>query len=230
MTIYDYDPAYRGAAFVVEPAGRTRLADDNSPISRVYRDEAVSERWSAIASFWAIKDHRWITGPSPLTIIPDTPNADYFPLDETWRWAGNVAETIDLPYQRTDWRPVAEQEIGVQGQRTTISAPPDPDGGTPLRQLGAVTLRMEPYGAQTGPAINVLDLRTSKEFRIGGGDRVEFNFDLFNLLNSSAQTDTQFQGEMPTFLYTDRRGAPRIVRLGVRYTFLEKMGPGALFG
>jgi hypothetical protein len=76
---------------------------------------------------------------------------------------------------------------------------------------------MEPYGAQTGPAINVLDLRTSKEFRFGTS-RVEFDFDLFNLMNSSAQTNTQFQGG-PTFLYATDVVPPRIARIGLKFGF-----------
>ena len=77
---------------------------------------------------------------------------------------------------------------------------------------------MEPYGAHTGPSINVLDLRTSKEFALGRGSRVEFNFDLFNLLNSSANLATQFQGG-PTFLWATDVVAPRVARVGLRYTF-----------
>ena len=110
-----------------------------------------------------------------------------------------------------------QSKIGVQGQRSNIFRATDPDGGTPLRQLSTVTLRMEPYGTQTGPAINVLDLRTSKDFRFNG-NRVEFDFDLFNLLNSSAQTNMQFQGG-PTYLYATDVVPPRIARIGLKFSF-----------
>jgi hypothetical protein len=215
VTIYDYDPAFRGAAFVVNQLQNTPR-DDHFQSVEFTLTKRSSGRWSVITSFWAIKDHRWITGPSPLTIIPDTPNADYFPLDETWRWAGNVSGSYRLPYG-VQFGVRLQSKNGVQGQRTTIFRATDPDGGTPLRQLSTVTLRMEPYGAQTGPAINVLDLRTSKEFRMAG-NRIEFDFDLFNLMNSSAQTNMQFQGG-PTFLYATDVVPPRIARIGLKYTF-----------
>ena len=202
VTIYDYDAAYRGAAFVVNQLQNTPR-DDHFQSAEFTVTKRYSERWSAIASFWAIKDHRWITGPSPLTIIPDTPNADYFPLDETWRWAGNVSGNYRLPYG-VQFGVRLQSKIGVQGQRTTIFRATDPDGGTPLRQLqhrdfadGAVSARRQARRS------TCWTFAPAKEL-IGGSNR-SVRFDLFNLLNSSAQTNTQFRrADVPV---CDRRGA-----------------------
>jgi hypothetical protein len=111
-----------------------------------------------------------------------------------------------------------QSKSGFQGQRTTIFRKQDPDGGPSLAQLNTITLRMEPFGAHTGPAINVLDLRTSKELRMGGGQRFELDFDLFNLLNSSAQTNIKFESG-PSFGYATDVVPPRVARIGVRYSF-----------
>ena len=98
----------------------------------------------------------------------------------------------------------------------------DPDGGTPINQLSTVTLRMEPYGAELGPALNVYNLRFSKDMRVGGTRKVGIDFDIFNLLNSNAP-NAQVYASGPTFLYpTGVNGGivpPRVARLGVRFSF-----------
>jgi hypothetical protein len=210
ITIYDYDAAYRGTAFVNNQLKNTDRTDGYNSIEFTVT-KRHSGRWSAMASFWAIKDHRW------LTLIPDNPNNDYFPLDDSWRWAGNLSGSYRLPYD-IQFGAFLQSKIGVQGQRSTVFRATDPDGGTPLRQQSTVTVRMEPYGANTGPAINVLDLRSSKSFSLSKGSKVEVDFDLFNLLNASANTAMQFQAG-PTFLWATDVVPPRVARIGFKYQF-----------
>jgi hypothetical protein len=64
----------------------------------------------------------------------------------------------------------------------------------------------------------VLDLRTSKQFGTGGGSHLEFDFDLFNLLNSSAQTALIYPSG-PTFGYATDVVPPRVARIGLKYMF-----------
>ena len=66
-----------------------------------------------------------------------------------------------------------QSKIGVQGQRTNVFQAADPDGGKALAQLATVALRTEPFGAQQGAAINVVNLRTSKAVLLGGRHRVD---------------------------------------------------------
>jgi hypothetical protein len=77
------------------------------------------------------------------------------------------------------------------------------DGGKALAQLATVALRTEPFGAQQGDAINVVNLRTSKSFLLGGPHRVELDFDLFNLLTSANCSGTN----EPDIRICDLRGA-----------------------
>jgi hypothetical protein len=106
----------------------------------------------------------------------------------------------------------------VQGQRTNVFRAADPDGGPQLRQLATVALRLDPFGSITGPATTVVNLRAAKIFTLGSGQRVEFDADLFNLLNSSAPITINFQSG-PTFGYATAVVPPRIARLGLRYSF-----------
>src|SRR5207249_5403079 len=165
VTFYDYNAAFRGNAFVVNQLKNTDRTDHYNSVEFTMTKRS-SGRWSAIASFWAIKDYRWLcesNSTGRCSLIADNPNNDFFPLDQTWRWAGNFSGTYRMPYG-IHFGAFLQSKIGIQGQRTTVFRATDPDGGTPLRQQSTVTVRIEPYGAHTGPAINVLDLRTSKEF------------------------------------------------------------------
>jgi hypothetical protein len=107
---------------------------------------------------------------------------------------------------------------GVQGQRTYVFRAADPLGGPPLRQLSTVTLRLEPYGAQTGPVQSYLDLRVAKTFNFGPGRELQFSIDLLNALNdSAAQAITYASG--PTFGQITLIPTPRILRFGMQVGF-----------
>ena len=73
-------------------------------------------------------------------------------------------------------------------------------------------------GAQTFKAINVVNLRASKYFLINGGNRLQFDVDLFNLFNTSSPISGNFASG-PTFAYATAVVPPRIARIGFRYVF-----------
>jgi hypothetical protein len=89
-------------------------------------------------------------------------------------------------------------------------------------------VRLEPFGAQQGPAITIVNLRASKQFRVGIG-RLDVNVDAFNLLNSSAPTTMTFVSG-PTYGWYGVSGtsvnaaeggivASRVARVGMKYSF-----------
>jgi hypothetical protein len=175
-----------------------------------------------MASYWVTKNHRW------LQQFTENPNDDYFPIAENWTWASNVSGGYILPWG-INFGAFLQSKTGVQGGRTVIFRAADPDGGTPLRQLSTVTVRVEPFGAQQGPAITIVNLRASKQFRLMGGSRLDVNFDAFNLLNSSAPTTMTFVSG-PTYGWYGVTGtspnaaeggivAARVARVGMRYSF-----------
>ena len=115
-----------------------------------------------------------------------------------------------------------QSKQGAKGQRTNLFRTVDPDGGRPISQLSTVTLRMDEYGSVLGPALNVMNLRFSKDLRVGGSRRLGLEFDVFNLLNSNAPNQLVLASG-PTYLYaTGVNGGilpPRIGRIGARFSF-----------
>jgi hypothetical protein len=107
---------------------------------------------------------------------------------------------------------------GFQGQRTYIFRAADPLGGPRLNQLNTVMLRLEPFGAQTGPAQKYLDFRLGKTFDLGGARELLFSMDVLNALNdSAAQAITHAAG--PTFGQITLIPMPRALRFGIQYAF-----------
>jgi hypothetical protein len=220
ITIWDYDAAYRGSAFVANQ-------QQNSPFTSGYQSleftvtKRGTGRWFGMGSFWVTKKHRY------SNLIPDNPNNDYFPIDNSWTWAGNVSGSYRFPWD-INVGAYLQSKVGFQGQRTNTFRATDPDGGTPLRQLSTVTVNLDSYGDQVGPAISILDFRASKQFQFGA-QRFELDFDLFNALNSSAPTTITYVSG-PTFGWYGVSGTsvnaaeggilpPRVARIGVKYRF-----------
>ena len=114
--------------------------------------------------------------------------------------------------------PTCKASKGSWASGPTSFGPRIPIGGKALVQQSTVTLRMEPYGAQHLAALNVLNLRTSKRISLGGSRRVEFDFDVFNLLNSNAPTAAGFASG-PTFGFVTAVLPPRVARFGLNFSF-----------
>jgi hypothetical protein len=164
-----------------------------------------------MASAWATKSHRW------LNLIQDNPNNDLFPLDDTWSWAGNLTGSYRLPGD-VQLGAYLQSKQGIKGQRTNQFRAADPDGGKALVQQTTVTVRLDPYGNQQLAALNVLNLRGSKFFRMAGTRKLQFDFDVFNVLNSNAPTAAGFASG-PTFGYVTGVLPPRVARFGVGFSF-----------
>jgi hypothetical protein len=211
VTIYDYNAAYRGAAFSsVQRQNATPGREDHFNSFEVSLNKRMTHRWSATGSFWGTKNYRW------LTLHDVNPNNDPFPLDQTWFWAGNVTATYLLPWE-VQMGAYLQSKVGILGQRTYQFRATDPDGGPPLTSLSTVTLRLEPYGAMRAAPENVLNLRVSKVLVLGKG-RASVNFEVFNVLNTNADTGLTFASG-PTYGYSTGVLPPRVARIGGTYGF-----------
>ena len=171
----------------------------------------ASSRWMGQVSYFAVKNHRWLNGTF------QHPNDEFFPLDETWSWAGNVSASYRLPYD-VSVSGFLQSRSGVKGQRSVIFRTADPDGGPSIANNQNTTIRLEPYGSQSLSAFNILNFRANKDFRLSGGRRIAIDFDVFNLLNSATPTGADFVSGT-TFGYATGVTPPLITRIGARFTF-----------
>ena len=216
VTLYDYPAALRGAAFDFRKRVNADTTDRYDSMEFTLTKRA-SSRWMGQISYFVVKNHRWLDGGccGGGSAVITSPNDEYFPLDETWSWAGSVSASYQLPYD-INLSGFLQSKSGVKGQRTNLFRTADPDGGTALGVN--TTIRLEEYGAQSLSAYNILNFRANKDFRMSGGRRVSIDFDMFNLLNSATPTGADFASG-PTFGYATGVTPPLITRIGARFTF-----------
>jgi hypothetical protein len=210
VTIYDYDARYRGAAFVRNVLVNSPNADSINTLE-FSLTKRLSNRWAAQGSFWVVGNNNWIEQTF------ETPNNDYFPKDETWDWAGNLSGSYLLP---GDVRIAGfvVTKAGLKGARTNVFRSADPLGGPSLRQLSTVTLRLEPWGTQRAPAMTNVNLRGGKDFKVGKGQTLGVDVDVFNLLNKATPSNVTWVSG-PTFGFATEVLPARVLRFGGRFGF-----------
>jgi len=202
VTFYDYDSAYRGATFVNSKTVNNTNMDTYHSIEWTVTKRSTS-RWMAQASYFLVKNHQWQKG------VVETPNDLFFPTDNTWTWAGNANGSYRFNYDITV-SGFLQSQSGLKGARTVQFQ------GIP--NLNTLTLRLEEPGTQRLAALNILNLRASKNFTFHGGKRIGADFDLFNVLNVATPTSAVFQSG-PTYGYVTGVVPGRIARLGARFNF-----------
>jgi hypothetical protein len=210
VTLYDYSAAFRGAAFVNAQTVNATNTDRYHSIEGTLT-KRFSRRWTGQVSYFAVKNHRWIAS------VFTSPNDEFFPLDETWSWAGNVTGSYRMPGE-VSISGFLQTKNGFTGQRTYIFRQVDPDGGLAIAQNGNTTLRVEPYGSQRLSAQNILNLKASKDLKLGAGRRLNIDVDVFNVLNAATPTNASFVTG-PSFGFVSSVIPARIARLGVRFLF-----------
>jgi carboxypeptidase family protein len=213
VTIYDYDPAFRGSAFVGNlrvnrPGGRNdRYTSFEGSINR-----RLTGRWSMLGAYTATKYHRWIT---PGGAIPQSPNDEFFPLDDAWRWDFKLNGNLTLP---KDFQvgTIVQVSNGLLGQRTYVFRATDPSG-PPLRQLTTATIRLEPFGSQKEAAQTIFNLRLGKKVAVGKR-ALNLSVDALNVMNANAiRLATYVSG--PSFGAASDNISPRVFRVGATLDF-----------
>jgi hypothetical protein len=204
MTIYDYDPAYRGGTFV----GNKRLnrPDDRAPVSQTF--EAVlnrrsSARWGLSASASATKTHNWSVP------IPSSPNDEINNEFEYWEKQLKLTGNYNLPY-RIALSGTFSAFSGLVGQRTFLFR------GLP--SASTATIRLEENGTSRGPARALLNIRFAKDIPAGGVGRVRVAMDVLNVLNNASPwTISRVSG--PTYGQISSIDMPRLIRGSFVYSF-----------
>jgi hypothetical protein len=217
VTLYDYNPAYRGAAFV----GNMNLNADKDRQDRYNSFEVLltkrqTGRWFANTSFLATKNHRYL-----ITVV-QSPNDLVNSLDETWDWNYKLAGGYSFPWG-INASVLEAAYSGFSRQRRAVFRAADPAGGRAFPSSSTITQRMEKYGASRMPIRNTMNIRVDKEFSLGGNKRFTASVDAFNALNSNAawaeQQATVNEQSGPTYGYVTRIVTPRVIRFGAAYRF-----------
>src|SRR5439155_10176610 len=94
VTIFDYDAAFRGAAFVGnEVVNRPDSKSNHYHTVELTLARRASARWSAQTSYLITKNYVWAgagTAASPSAAYPQSPNDDVFPIDGSLNWVYKV--------------------------------------------------------------------------------------------------------------------------------------------
>ncbi len=211
VTIYDYDPAFRGAKFVGnQDQNRPGDRSDSFHTFEFTLNKRNTGAWGGSTSITITKNHQW------LTAIAASPNDNYFPLDTTWDWGYKLTGSYRLPWDFMV-SGVFDIQPGVKGQRTNVFRAADPDGGPSLKQLSTVTLRLEPMGSERGPLRSAVNLRVSKFVKLPKGE-LQFTIDALNALNTNTFWSMTFASG-PTFGYGTAFTSPRALQFGLAYEF-----------
>jgi hypothetical protein len=216
ITIYDYNPSYRGAAFVANE--NTNGRQDTYKNMEVMLSKRQNGRWFANTSLLATKNPRW------LVTVVQSPNDEINALDETWDPSYRLAGGHNLP-KGLIVSTLYQAYSGLQRQRTNVFRAADPAGGPAFPSSGTITMRMEPFGTKRGPARHIVNLRVAKDFNLGAGRKIMTGVDAFNAFNSNVPWGGGGQGSgitdasRPTYGYVVQIVAPRVLRFTVGYEF-----------
>jgi hypothetical protein len=162
-----------------------------------------SKRWNATASYWNTKNNL------QLLSNPISPN-NVFGVDNNRYWQAHGTVLYDGPLG-LKISSIFQAESGTYGQRTSTFS------SAALLQ-GNVTMNMEQFGAQQGPVISTTNLKVGKSFKLGESRRLEADWQMYNLFNSSAAITTSYLTGT-TFGHATAVVNPRIYRIGGRFDF-----------
>lgn len=221
ITFYDYDPAFRGSRFVANMLTNGRSNSFNS-FELTLNKRPGRGRAFASTSVLVTKNHNW------LVSAAQSPNDEFFPLDETLDVTFRLAGGYRLPWG-FNTSTLYQAYRGGPGRRTVLFGVRDAAGGPSLPSSGSITIPVEPFGAQRGPSRHIVNLRLSKEFPLGGSRRFVIDVDAFNAFNSNVPwgggsgtgggtTSINYQAG-PTFGYVTSIVSPRALQFGVSFEF-----------
>jgi hypothetical protein len=212
FTIYDMDPAYKGAAFsTTQYVNKANNGDHFGTIEATLIKRPGSGRWTMVASYTATRDHAYLNaanGNNGAAPIQTNPNQLLFPVDTTWVWQGRLTGNYRLPWQ-FDVSATYNLYNGLYGQRTETYVLPN---------AGSITIPVERYGAEEGPIRALMNLRFARNFRTERWGLFRPSVELLNALNSAAPWVITYTSG-PRFGYYNSTDTPRIVRAGLVYEF-----------
>ena len=221
VTLYDYDPAYRGAAFTTNMNINTQSdRGDTFKNIEIMLTKRNTGKWFANSSFLATKNHRW------LVKVAQSPNDGINAIDETWDMSIRLGAGYSLPYG-INLSTLYQGYSGLPRQRTYVFRAADPLGGPAFPSSSTITMRMEEFGATRGKPRHIANVRAAKDLRLGGSRKVIVSIDAFNFFNSNVAWGSPPGGGAngiddvsgPTYGYVANVVKPRVLRFNVGYEF-----------
>jgi outer membrane receptor protein involved in Fe transport len=204
VTVWDYDPAFRGSNFVGDM--RVNRPSDRDPKRHTFETvltKRATGKWGLLGSLTVQKIDRPIIG------VPQSPNEDFNNVDNTWEWNYKANGNYDLPWG-TSLSGSLQVYNGIKRQRTYLFRN--------IPNAGTVTLRMDDFGEQAAPARTLLNLRVAKNMILGSGHRVGLSMNVLNALNSNSIWNIS-NASGPTYGQISSFTSPRIVHGGLTYSF-----------
>jgi hypothetical protein len=204
VNVYGYGAAVSSSNFV----GNQRLNRPSDRDQKLQTIEGVltkrtTGKWGMLGSVSFSKNDRPIVG------IIQTPNDLYFDRDKTWDWSTKITGNYVFPYQ-VDFSATYQVYNGFKGQRTNLFRT--------IGSAGNITLRMEPFGSQIGPARDSLNLRIARNFATSKTTKVRASVEILNATNAANPWDISYVSG-PTFGQWGTIDSPRLARFNLSYSF-----------
>ena len=214
-------PSYTATYYqraIALPAGTVLRNNDSS---RKYNGIEVTARKRFTNNWLLNSSATWnntklhYTGPGDFSTSADPTNFDFTQGRDSSglngpRWTAKLSGMYGLPWQMS----VAafyNLRDGLQFNRTVQTPTRTGAGGT-------ANVLIEPQGTTHYPTFSQLDLHWDKALR-SGGRRVQFNLDVFNILNADTVLSRQTRQDSTQANYVISMLAPRVARFGVKVNF-----------
>jgi TonB dependent receptor-like, beta-barrel len=165
----------------------------------------LADRWQLNGSY----SSTWLHVPFGTNRLPLNPNAEIFTANDTREWLGRLSGAYIFPWDITG-SAIFEHRSG-----TPLARQVQFRGG---RTIPNIVVNVEPLGSIRTPNLNTLDLRASKSFNVGRGQRMEFRVNMFNALNINDAITLNVRSG-PNFMIPTSIVLPRVVDFSVLYRF-----------
>jgi hypothetical protein len=203
ITYWEYPASLNGIAF----AGTTIVpadGDQKYTSFEVAGTRRIAGGWQAAASLTATK----INAPF-ADEQADNPNTEINAINSTWETTTKLSGGYTLPFQ------VIMSATFERRSGTPQAAAFQFAGG---QTITTIVLNIDPIGTINLPATNLWNMRFAKRIRLKTGQSLEGRFDFFNIFNANFVTARSVRVG-PSYLVPSGTILPRILQMGVTYTF-----------
>jgi len=204
LTWFEYPEAYRPVQFQLNTLVGDPDATEYFKTLEVTTSKRLSNGWQWLASYSAT--HSDIPVPEGANI---NPNTYILAANDTWEWLARTSGAYVFPRNVMVSVNIEHRSGDVQARTVSLSG-----GGT----IPTISLRAEPMGSLRLPHQNSMDLRLSKRWDRGAGQRFEIQMNLFNVTNANPVTARTVQSGAnylkPTAIFP-----ARILDFNVAYSF-----------